>query len=639
MSRENNPENSNPSRSMKNGGSAPIPPMRLSAVSRKPPIKAPIKVRMVVSEQPTLTQPAPPPTHPVQMLVSESAPIPIRPKPARRRKVKVLISPHKSLWHRTDRPRMTEARPKTPGSWKVKLLITSLILGSIAVVGGGGVIAALFIFNPAAVNWLPGNKAGSGHIAQTLKEIKAEAHKAGVFAGEPLYVSSYPGFAKGALGQDDFLLPIYASSMTDKLTELRAYRQTKVGEKTAFELKDRIAIEGPSEADAIAPLTASSELIQGSDRLLTLKEIEFVEGKAPASGIWLQLSGDWERSGSQVVYGRMLHYDPLRASFHTLLTWTSPASEIPRWQQITGDQQLELLVNQTVGLEPHFQVYRLKARQSQSDPLQLEPIAFTQPALKGRTYEDAMLLAQNGLWAAAKELLEAIKQNSDWSANAQSQLDVVKLHAQATKAQADRSWASPTQQILALLVDGRWSKALSQLRTAHKNGYDINNFLNSNVGHLMPKVEASLMVYPGEGDVLRWGTLLKAIVTNNREAVIWLQQHQAPAGIQEILALLNIPLDNISITNPEEPLSSTVKVKGDAPPEPNPEPIDSAPSLDSPVEPPIGLPEAEIQPPDPESSEALPGSAEPEPTAAPPESQPEAPQEATPPIVPKESGF
>jgi hypothetical protein len=634
MSRENNPEKPNHPRNMKKGGSPPIPPMRLSHPA---PRKPPIKVKMVVSEQPAPPQP----THPVQMLVSESTPMPrppvrslirppARPKPDRRRKVKVLISPHKSLWHRN---RLPMTRPKTPGNWKVNLLVTSLILGSIALIGGGGVIAALFIFNPAAVSWLPGNKAGAGHVAQTLKEIKAEAHKAGLFAGEPLYVSSYPGFAKGALGQNDFLLPIYATSMTDKLTELRAYRQTKVGEKTAFELKDRIAIEGPSEADAIAPLTASSELIQGSDRLLTLKEIEFVEGKAPAAGVWLQLSGDWERSGTEVVYGRMLHYDPLRASFHTLLTWTSPASEIPRWQQITGDQQLELLVNQTVGLEPHFQVYRLKARQSQSDPLQLEPIAFTQPALKGRTYEDAMLLAQNGLWAAAKELLEAVKQNSGWSATAQAQLDVVKLHAQATKAQADRSWASPTQKILALLVDGRWSQALSQLRTAHKNGYDINNFLISNVGHLFPKVEASLVVNPGEGDVLRWGTLLKAIVTNNREAVIWLQQHQAPADIQEVLALLNIPLDNISITNPEEPLTSKVKVKGDASSEASSEPIELSPPEESPIEAPIESPEAEIQPPEP---------IEPEPIEAPPEAQPEPevrPAEVESPVIPKESGF
>jgi hypothetical protein len=511
---------------------------------------------------------------------------------------------------------MPQARPQKIGSWKVSLLVTTLLLSAIVGVSGGGFLAAQFIFNPEALNWLPGSKLLEAHSAQTLKEIQAEAYKAGVFAGSPLYVSTYPGFQKGALGQDDFLLPIYASSMLEKLTELRAYRQVKISEKTVFELKDRIAIEGPSEAEAIAPLIASAQLIQGSDRLLAVSEVDFVDGKAPASGIWLQVSGEWARSSSQVVYGRVLHYDPLRARFHTLLNWTSPAGELPRWQQITGDTQTELLVNQTVGLEPHFQVYQIKARQSMADALQLEAIAFTKPALKGRTYENALLLAQNGLWASAKELLELVKQNSSWSATAQAQLDLVKLHAQAAKAQADRTWASPTQQILALLMDGRWTKALSQLKTAHQNGHDIINFLHANVAHVLPQIETSLLVSPGEADVLRWGTLMTAVQSNNRDAVIWLQSHQAPADVQQVLALLNSPLDSISITptrNQPKPTVSSPKISSkiaekrpapdrpahSEPPRLNPEPLDLSPP--QPIVPPTTDTQApETQAPAPE---------------------------------------
>jgi hypothetical protein len=240
MNRENNPEKSNHSRKIKNGDSTPIPPMRLGgSAAKKPPVKVKLVVseqpvsEQPVSEQPVSEQPIPQPAHPVRMLVSET-PIPIRPQPQpSRRKVNVLIAPHKSLGQ-SPRIAMTEARPPKTGSWKVRLLVTSLILGSIAIVGSGGVIAALFIFNPAALSWLPGSTKVR-HTAQTLKEIKAEAYKAGVFAGDPLYVSSYPGFDKNALGHGDFLMPIYASSMTDKLTELRAYRPTKLGEKTVFD--------------------------------------------------------------------------------------------------------------------------------------------------------------------------------------------------------------------------------------------------------------------------------------------------------------------------------------------------------------------------------------------------------------------
>lgn len=543
MSREINPEKLSNGRSMRNGESVPIPPFRLSQL------------------------PLPQPHHRVQILVSEQPPAQpkLQPKLSDRRKVKVLIANQKPFRQRPPRQAMTKVPPQQTGSWKVNLLVTTLILSAIVGVGGSGFLAAQFIFNPGSLSWIPGNKLlGLGHPAQTLKEIQAEAYKAGAFASSPLYVSTYPGFKKEALGQDDLLLPIYASPMLEKLIELRVYRQTQLAEKTVFELKDRIAIEGPAEAEAIAPLTASSKLIQGSDRPLALTEVEFLEGKAPASGVWLQLSGEWARSGTQIAYGRVLHYDPLRASFHTLLTWISPAGELPRWQQITGDTQTELLVNQTVGLAPHFQVYQMKPRQSMTDAVQLEAIALTKPVLKGRTYEDALLFAQNGLWASAQGQLEAVKQSNTWSNTAQGQLDLVKLHAQATKAQADKTWASPTQQILALLMDGRWAKALSQLKTAHQNGYDIINFLHANVEYFLPQVEVSLTITPGEADILRWGTLMKAIQTNNRDAVTWLRKHQAPADIQQVLALLNLPLNNISIIHnenqPQPALESSIKI-------------------------------------------------------------------------------
>jgi len=583
MSREINPEKSIDPRSMSNGESVPAPSWRLRQVLNK----GPVKVKLFVSEEPT-----PPP------------------EPHDRRRVKLLISDRKPFWQRTPRQPMPQARPQQTGSWQTNLLVTTLLLSAILGMGGGGFLAAQFIFNPTALSWLPGSKPpGAEPSAQTFKEIQAEAYKSGEVAGTPLYISTYPGFQKGALGQDDFLLPIYASSMLEKMTELRVYRSLEIGGKTVFELKDRIAIEGPSEAEAIAPLTASAQVIQGSDRLLPLSEVDFVEGKAPAPGIWLQISGEWARSGSQVVYGRLLHYDPLRTRFHTLLTWTSPAGELPRWQQITGNTQTELLVNQTVGLEPHFQVYQMKARKSLADALQLEAIALTKPALKGRTYENALLLAQNGLWASARELLELVKQNNAWSATAQAQLDLVKLHAQATQVQADRTWASPTQQILALLMDGRWTKALSQLKTAHQNGYDVINFLNTNVDRLLPQVETSLMVNPGEADVLRWGTLMTATQRNNRDAVIWLQKHQAPADLQQILALLNLPTDNTFITpntEPPEPKPANkvaakrpapdrpapaaltqvrppLSLRSESPPLPTPQPIAPSPDVQAPA--------------------------------------------------------
>jgi hypothetical protein len=39
-------------------------------------------------------------------------------------------------------------------------------------------------------------------------------------------------------------------------------------------------------------------------------------------------------------------------------------------------------------------------------------------------------------------------------------MDLIRLHAQLTKSQAEETWASPSQEVLADLIDGRWGKAL-----------------------------------------------------------------------------------------------------------------------------------------------------------------------------------
>ena len=38
-----------------------------------------------------------------------------------------------------------------------------------------------------------------------------------------------------------------------------------------------------------------------------------------------------------------------------MLSWTSPNGQLPKWQQVTGGGAKELVIDQTVGLEPHLQ--------------------------------------------------------------------------------------------------------------------------------------------------------------------------------------------------------------------------------------------------------------------------------------------
>jgi hypothetical protein len=609
-------------------GSNPIPPMRIgrtpnpSVNGAAKPVMHPVpKVSALKVSTPKVKVIASEPIKPP----SKRSPQPmIDPKPKRRRKIRVMIAADKTIKQRLSfwKRHPTQPMIRPPKNWKVSLLIASLLLGAMALVGGGGWFAALYIFNPDLLPWFNSGKlAAVKNTAQTLKEINAEAAKAGKSAGSPVYVNTYPGFAKGTTalpspGFDDILIPIFATTTQDKITELRVYRPTKQDGKTVFELKDRIAIEGPDEAEAIAPLTASAELIHGSNRSLPLSDIDFVEGKAAASGVWLQLSGDWERSGSQVMYGRIVRYDPVRAQLRTLLNWTSPAALPPHWKQVIGDAEPELFVDQTVGLEPHYQVYQVKVP-LQPNPLQLEPVSLTKPAIATRPYENALLLAQNGLWSPALQRLNQIKQNGKWSMSAQTQLDLVQLHAKATKAQADRTWASPTQQVLASLIDGRWEKALTQLRNAYGNGYDTSNLLAENADHLFQRVEAALVVDPGDRDVLRWGALIVALQESNGDAVAWLAQQQAPGDIQQVLALLNPQLDEVpNVQTVIEDVQPVLKLETPQPVvETNPVPLPGLGNAIAPVDlgtEPIDLGTEPIDLPESEAMESPSPSIEPE---------------------------
>jgi hypothetical protein len=473
---------------------------------------------------------------------------------------------------------MVDGSPRsTNRSRRTALLTTATLLVAIGLVVGGSWVAVRLIVNPGSVGWLSWLLPGWRHSAlgeqpaQTLAEIEAEAVRAKLFVGKPIYLSTNPAFSRNSIGFHDFLLPLFSpqkhcgdqptlsndSNGCGQMVELRVYRIQSTqpsGATPTFELLDRLAVTGPEELAAIAPLTHSAVVSPGSSRSLPLTKVSFIEGKAPVAGVWCHLSGEWERGSSRVVYGQVVRYDPAEARLQLLLAWTSPTEQLPQWQQITGPAKTELVVNQTVGLEPQFQVYQVRVLNSPAKPLQLEAIALTQPALHNRMYENGLLLARNGLWASALQTLKTVKAQSQngvgWSTAAQAQMDVIALHAKATQSQANQDWASPTQQIVALLMDDRWSKALALLRTARLDGYDISNLLAANSDRLWRRVETALRADPHQSDVQRWGALILAVQQNRVKAIAWIhrQQSATQAGattrqLEQVLTLLDpLPL-------------------------------------------------------------------------------------------------
>jgi len=467
-----------------------------------------------------------------------------------------------------------------------RLLTVALITGAIATTIGGIGLAIRLIVNPGSVRWIHWiipdweQQPLSAKILQTSDEIATEAASVGRTVGKPIYFSTYPGLSKDSLGFHDFLLPFYkteancqtasgqatieqampfAASETCPLVELRVYRpQTHalhLTKKAAFELVDRLSVAGPEELAAIAPLINAGVADRGSNRHLPLSGVTFVEGEAPLSGIWLHASGLWQRGGSRTLYGQIVRYDPTRDRLQSLLSWTSPAERFPTWQQITGGAATELIVDQTIGLEPQFQVYQLAALNTPGKPIQVKPIELRVTAVDNRTYEHGLLLARHGLWSTALQMLARSENSTDWSAQAQAQIDLVALHANVTQAQAQREWSSPAQQISALLIDGRWADALVALRTAHANGYTTSSLLADHSDRLRQRVEAAARINP-HLDVLNWGVLLTAVQKDRSAALTWLQQRTKSSGDQQAAQILDL-LDPLPITTVASSLAAS----------------------------------------------------------------------------------
>lgn len=116
-----------------------------------------------------------------------------------------------------------------------------------------------------------------------------------------------------------------------------------------------------------------------------------------------------------------------------------------------------------------MQVYQVKPAQASFNQFQLVPISIEEPAIKTTAYQNALFLARNGLWSPAWQYLKSLPQGKKRpSTAAQAQIDLIGLYAKYTSKQADTAWASPSQQAIAALSDGRWKKACKYILLPQK---------------------------------------------------------------------------------------------------------------------------------------------------------------------------
>lgn len=430
----------------------------------------------------------------------------------------------------------------------------------IAGVAGGLWLAVMFMINPDAVTslrWiqalLPDDRP-SGYLPQTPSDIQASLEESDRFAGTPLLL---PGetplwlvpvaqpqshcLNQGTLSTVALPTPLLAerwdglmplSLDCQQIVELRLYRPLpqRWGQAPRYEQLHQVAVSGPSEFRVAMHYSQSTRSV-GSNTALPLHEVTLlgetgVNGALAPEGIWLTLQGQWQRGDRQTLYGQVVHYDPTRQQLRASVVWVSPQLTLPTWTEVTGNAPAELVVNQTVGLEPDFEVFQINPAM----PGQLQPISLLEQASDETAYAQAIALTQAQLWSPALVWMERAQTAGQWSDRAQAQMDVIALHAQVTRRQAEQTWSTPGQALTALILDGRWQQALTVLeQAAPEHQADLRQVVASSM--VWGRVNAALRVQ-ADDDVQTWGVLAVAARQGRQAAIAWFQtQNDQPQPV------------------------------------------------------------------------------------------------------------
>lgn len=476
--------------------------------------------------------------------------------PVERPKAKKPPQPGKRQVPVSKKPAMRSSRL---GNFLTGLGALVALVGAAGLIVGGGNLAVQSIVNPDSIVWLNRYLPSWTRIPVavrepplTLAQIRAAISKKQLTSGEPI-----------SLNDSDLLLPIKAKrkncqSDCEQIVELRVYQSAEVveGEK-AYRLVSQAAISGPEEASVIPKQTTESDR-RNSTRSLALTQVSSIQGEAPELGVWLNVTGI-VAAEKPIVYGQVIHYNPSQTHLSIMAAWTSQTGESAYWEEITGGDSPELVVNQTVGVEPQFRVYQVKPRNFVPDPVDLEEVSLTDPAINTKAYRNGLLLARNGLWSPALSVLKSVKNKEKWSSDAQAQLDVIQYHAQITQAEAKKPWASPSDQIVATLIDGRWREAIALFESlSDPRRYEVAMSLKSDSRHLWKRVEAALKVDPSQNDAQAWGALIMAAQQGRAKAIAWLQQQTPSTPVATAQAVA--PLNSTEAKIPEQKPQSTPQI-------------------------------------------------------------------------------
>ncbi len=449
--------------------------------------------------------------------------------------------------------------------WMIEWIGITLLFGGSSLMAAGAWLSVKLISDPNAIvsfnellpQWtqfyISNNKS-----LQNLEQIKYSIKEEGFSTGEifPLPSTTTDSGA-------DILVPVMkqiesraslpCETPCRKVVELRVYQSVlsvnqREGSKPYFRLVNTLPLQGPAESFVIASTIESASAPQGSTQPLPITTVRRFQGKVPSAGVWFIVSGQRLQNNKTIPYGQIVNYNPTKNYLSSMLEWKSAAGQAPIWQEMTGGEDPELVIEQTVGLDPDFDIYRIQPRKFILNPIELEKISLEETPVANEYYKNTLRLARNGLWSPALALIkpwrESLIDQSQWSEKAQAQFDLIQFHAKITEAQAMASWASPSQKVLAGLIDGRWQESLNVFENNLGSIYDIAKLLQNDTGRLRNRVDAALRVDREEFNAIAWGTLIVASQKGRRGAMSWLNRQprtseEAKEKIEKLLEQLD----------------------------------------------------------------------------------------------------
>ncbi|MCM1983478.1 hypothetical protein [Lyngbya confervoides] len=428
---------------------------------------------------------------------------------------------------------------------------------------------------------------------RTLPQILTRLEQTHQFPGQPIALESEFSFRPGWGAERTVVIPVYQQGPQKScrtacapLVRLDLYRTLDLPapirllqRQRRFRPLQRIGVAGPTELDLeqLIQQISRSGVAQGVDRSLPLTTVVPME----KSG-WLRLSGYKAKGNGTAAYGQLLYFDAKAAQLELILNWISPEGQYPEWKNVTGDRNPEVVLRQSVALEPAFALYQVK-QAPQGGP-QLLAVDLNPLALSSLDYRQGLLLARSGLWVQAQAKLAAAQDRlgSHWPAAAQAQLDFIGLHRAEAQAQLEQRFSSAVEHIQAHLLLGSWDQAQTLLFQSPEEFEALSALLNSDQGEIKDRIEAALQVDPTNSGAIAWGGIYHYGRGGKAAAQRWLTAQQLPPAQQQQMTALLSNLEKLTrspsaaeaSSRPQDPPPPTTAADRVPDSSPSPPPLD-----------------------------------------------------------------